>query len=104
MDRFDVNKKIDFRLYREHTIQKDGVNIKNLSKIGRDIKTTMIVDNVEANFKLNPNNGYHIKNFEGEEEDEELLYLQKELIALIEFNPEDIRDYIPILRNNMLNR
>lgn len=64
----------------------------------------MIVDNVEANFKINPNHGYHIKNFEGEEEDEELYFLQIELIKLVEQNPDNIEDYIPILRYNMNNR
>ena len=104
LDRFDVNNVISYRLYRESTQIQDGVNIKNLFKIGRDIKTTIIIDNVEANFKLNPDNGYNIKNFEGEEDDEELIHLQKELIALIETNPDDVREYMHILKANMENR
>lgn len=64
----------------------------------------MIVDNVEANFKLQPDNGIHIKNFEGEEEDEELYYLQKELLLMIENNPDDIRDYLTKIRQSMNNR
>ena len=72
--------------------------------MGRNIKTTLIIDNVEANFKLNPNNGYHITNFEGEEEDEELLYLQTELLNMIENNPDDVGLYMPTLRDNMNKR
>ena len=72
--------------------------------MGRNINTTLIIDNVEANFKLNPNHGYHIKNFEGEEDDEELVYLQIELINMIENNPDDIGQYMPILRENMNKR
>lgn len=62
------------------------------------------MDNVEGNFKYNPQNGYNIKNFEGEEDDEELFYLQKELINMVQVKPKDVRDYMPILRQNMLNR
>lgn len=61
----------------------------------------LIVDNVEGNFKFHPENGFNIKNFEGEEEDEELFYLQKELLQLIEESPDDIRKYMPTLRENM---
>eukprot|EP00340_Litonotus_pictus_P003797 CAMPEP_0170521752 /NCGR_PEP_ID=MMETSP0209-20121228/7129_1 /TAXON_ID=665100 ORGANISM="Litonotus pictus, Strain P1" /NCGR_SAMPLE_ID=MMETSP0209 /ASSEMBLY_ACC=CAM_ASM_000301 /LENGTH=218 /DNA_ID=CAMNT_0010808807 /DNA_START=60 /DNA_END=716 /DNA_ORIENTATION=- len=104
LDRFDVNKRISYRLYREHTQQVEKVNIKNLNRLGRNIKTTLIIDNVEANFKLNPDNGYHIRNFEGEEEDEELYYLQKELITMVEKSPVDVRDYMNVIRINMDNR
>lgn len=101
LDRFDFENKIKYRLYREHTQIIDGVNIKDLNKLGRDITKTLIIDNVEANFKLTPDNGYHIKNFEGEEEDEELIFLKKELLKLAESNVDDVRTFIPKLRNNM---
>ncbi len=61
----------------------------------------LIVDNVEGNFKFHPESGYNIKNFEGEEEDEELYYLQKELLQMVEESPDDIRKYMPTLRENM---
>jgi CTD small phosphatase-like protein 2 len=104
LDRFDLNKRIDYRLYREHTNQIDGVNIKDLSRLGRDMKRMIIIDNVEGNFKYQPQNGYHIKNFEGEEDDEELMYLQKELINMINHDPDDVREYINLLRTNMIQR
>jgi TFIIF-interacting CTD phosphatase-like protein len=72
-----------------------------LSRLGRDLKKTLIVDNVEANFKLQPDNGIHIKNFEGEEEDEELFYLKRELLQLVDKSPDDIRDYISKIRLRM---
>ncbi len=99
-----MNKRIKHRLYREHTHQIEGVNVKDLSKLGRDIKKILIIDNVEGNFKFNPQNGYNIKNFEGEEDDEELYYLQKELINLAESSPDDVRQYMPILREKMIKR
>ena len=48
---------INHRLYRQHTINRDTSNdlpiiIKDLSKIGRDLNRTLIVDNIAENFLL----------------------------------------------------
>jgi TFIIF-interacting CTD phosphatase-like protein len=53
--------------------------IKDLSKIGRNLKKTIIIDNVKENFLLQPNNGLHISNFLGDEKDSELLNLANDL-------------------------
>jgi TFIIF-interacting CTD phosphatase-like protein len=41
---------ISHRLYRTHTIQFQGFYIKDLSRIGRDLENTIIVDNLAQNF------------------------------------------------------
>ena len=61
----------------------------------------IIIDNMESNYKLQPDNGFNIKNFEGEEEDNELLYLQRELIDLALLKLDDVTQYIPTIRYNM---
>ena len=43
---------IDYRLYRDHTIQCMEVFIKDLSYLGRDLDRTIIVDNITENFLL----------------------------------------------------
>jgi len=43
---------IDYRLYRDHTIQCMDVFIKDLSQLGRDLDKTIIVDNITENFLL----------------------------------------------------
>ena len=49
----DLDKQafINHRLYRDNTRHKNGVYIKDLSKLGRDLAKIVIVDNIEDNFQ-----------------------------------------------------
>jgi Dullard-like phosphatase family protein len=62
-----LGKKIfDYRLYRENTMPNDeGVFIKDLSKLGRSLLKTIIVDNTKENFDLQKDNGIEIKSYYG---------------------------------------
>lgn len=65
LDSLDPNRKyIQHRLYRQHTINrsKEGpLIIKDLSKLGRSLQTTIIVDNLAENFLLQKDNGIFIR-------------------------------------------
>ena len=50
IDKQDI-KLIDHRLYRHHCDYDDGVYVKDLNRLGRDIKKTIIVDNIRDNFE-----------------------------------------------------
>ena len=62
-----MGKKIfDYRLYREHTEPNDeGIFIKDLSKIGRNLQKIIIVDNTKENYELQNDNGIEIKSYYG---------------------------------------
>ena len=60
---------VSFRLYRYHTVQTGNAFLKDLSRLGRDLKKVIIVDNIAENFQLTPKNGIHIKGWTGECED-----------------------------------
>ena len=47
----DRSGYISHRLYRDHTKCRSGVYIKDLSKLGRDLTKTIIIDNIEENFQ-----------------------------------------------------
>jgi len=47
---FDRQGYITHRLYRDHTKYRNGVYVKDLYKLGRDLSKTIIVDNIEENF------------------------------------------------------
>ncbi len=104
LEGLDKNNCISYRLYREHTVCVNKVNVKDLNKLGRDITKVIIVDNYPENFSLQPKNGLHIKNFEGEEDDCELDPLKEDLIQLIKDNPQDVRDYLGSIQERMDQR
>ena len=84
----EQNKKyFDYRLYRIHTIIIDNDFVKDLSKLGRDLSKTIIVDNMEQNYKLQKNNGITIRPFWGKDnEDSALIDLLDILIKIAEKN------------------
>lgn len=47
---FDKRGYITHRLYRDSTKYRNGVYIKDLSKLGRNLHKTLIIDNIEDNF------------------------------------------------------
>ena len=59
----EKKKYFDYNLYREHLTFSGKDFIKDISKLGRDIKKVIIVDNIANNFKLNPENGIQISPF-----------------------------------------
>ena len=100
----ECNENINGRLYRQHTDIINGFNVKDLSKIGRDLSKTIIIDNIEENYQLQPTNGLNIIDFEGEEDDNELEYLKDDLLKLVSQKGLDVRNELNSIRKAMLNR
>ena len=88
------NKYFDGRLYREHNIQIGQKFYKDLTKLGRDLSRTIIVDNFNQSFKFQKDNGILISSFYGENiDDKSLIELQKILIKI--YNEKcDVRNSI----------
>ena len=88
------NKYFDGRLYREHNIQIGQKNYKDLSKVGRNLSKTIIVDNFYHTFKFQKENGILISSFYGENmQDKALIELQKILIKIYN-EKKDVRKSI----------
>ena len=101
IDGLDCKNLIDYKLYREHTYDYNGVNVKDLSKLGRDLKKIIIIDNIAENYIFQPNNGLNILNFEGDENDNELQYLLEDLLEVVSKPGKNILLELPKIRKKM---
>ena len=101
IDRLDNQKLISHRLYRCSTKNHNGVFIKDLSKIGRELSKTIIVDNNADNFQYQPENGIFIKSWYNDPEDNALQELSQVLIYLSKKNHPDIRVGLKEMREKM---
>ena len=101
LEEIDKNKVIAYKLFRRHVEYIDGYCLKDLNKIGRDLSKVCIIDNDKNNFKLQNDNGIEIKEFLGEQVDNELDLLGDLLMSIIDSNLEDIRPVIKDIRNKM---
>ena len=104
IDGLDCKDKIDFRLYRQHTTVINGINVKDLSKLGRDLSKIIIIDNIEENYQFQKNNGLNICDFEGDENDNELNYLLEDLLKLVSQPGKNVCNELPAIRRNMQKR
>lgn len=105
---FDKDGKyIKHRLYRCHTRPKGLAYIKDLSLLGRELKRTIIIDNVAMNFQMQPQNGICIKAWLGSKADNELLLLIPFLKDIVEKKVEDVKvalkDYRQKIRGVKIN-
>ena len=85
LDDLDPNRVlIKHRLYRGHTtLDKDNETyIKDLSKLGRPLNKTVIVDNTPENFKHHRQNGIFIRSWYGSKDDSALPALAQMLVRI----------------------
>ena len=93
LDQLDPMKKISHRLFREHCTKADnGLFIKDLNRLGRDLKNVIIIDNNPVSFIANKANGLPILTWHSIQSDNELI----KLIPLLTYlsNVDDIRPII----------
>ena len=102
LDVIDPNKKlIKYRLYRQHTSLCEMGFVKDLSKIGRNLNRCIIIDNLENNYKLQPNNGIQCSSWEDDMKDTQLNDLDRILSQIIEKKPQDIKSIIKKLNEEV---
>ena len=104
LNELDKNNLISYKLYRRHTEANNGIFIKDLSKIGRDLDKCCIIDNNKDNFSLQPENGLHISSFLGDQNDNELYILCNELKKIVDYKKKDIRPFIKGIDKSMKKR
>ena len=102
LDILDKENYCSFRLFREHCTLMGMTYIKDLNKLGRDLKDVIIVDNSPLSYSFNKENGIPILTWFSDKNDKELDYL----LPILEFlsGVNDVRNYIKdIVINDMIN-
>ena len=85
---------ISHRLYRNSCNFSKGTHLKDLARLGRDLKRIVIVDNKAENFDLQPENGIHIKSWYNDSRDTELKKLEPFLRSLVQNKVDDVREFL----------
>jgi len=75
-----------------------------LSRIGRPLNKTIIVDNVAENFSLQPDNGIFIKSWFDDMSDTALFELAPLLKQIVHKNVKDVREALRKFRDQMLEQ
>ncbi|EGD74782.1 hypothetical protein PTSG_07015 [Salpingoeca rosetta] len=88
------NEFFHHRLFREHCDFQFGIHLKNLTRLGRDLRRVMLVDNSPQVFAYQLSNGIPIITWSQDRADRSLAILADYLDALADMNPSDVRPYV----------
>ena len=97
-------KYFDFIFYRQYLVKCGDCYIKDLSKIGRPLNSTIIIDNNPQNYKLQKENGICIKSFWGDDPDDIALYNLINILINIVKEKVDVRDGLSKYRDEIVSK
>ena len=89
-----MGKIFNYRLYKEHLTLCQGRLIKDIKRLGRDLKKTIIIDDLGVNFKNCKENGIEISSWVGDKSDKKLLDLMPVLKEIVDEECEDVREFL----------
>ncbi|KAI8373333.1 HAD-like domain-containing protein [Blakeslea trispora] len=75
LDKFDLHNVIHHRLFRESCHAYKGSYIKDLSRLGRDLKHVIILDNTPTSYSFHPFNAVPVSTWFNDQHDSELIDL-----------------------------
>ena len=102
LDILDNHKVISHRLFRQHCVNTSGLYIKNLRKVGRDMKNMIILDNNPISYVFNKENGVPIPTWKSDRNDKELLKIMPFLEYLSKV--DDVRNIVKqVVKNNSID-
>ncbi|AJW07913.1 Tim50p [Saccharomyces cerevisiae YJM1273] len=90
-----IHAFVSYNLFKEHCVYKDGVHIKDLSKLNRDLSKVIIIDTDPNSYKLQPENAIPMEPWNGEADDKLVR-----LIPFLEYlATQQTKDVRPILNS-----
>lgn len=90
LDQLDIHGVVHHRLFRESCHNHGGNYVKDLAKIGRDLKDTIIIDNSPTSYIFHPQHAVPISSWFSDAHDNELLDLIPVLEDLAGSNVQDV--------------
>ncbi|KAF7492380.1 Mitochondrial import inner membrane translocase subunit TIM50-C [Sarcoptes scabiei] len=94
LNSLDPNGYIMYRLFRDSTRYEDGVHIKDLNRLNRDLKKVIHIDWDAKACRLNQENCFTLKKWDGDSDDRTLYDLTNFLMAIANERVEDVRDVL----------
>lgn len=91
LDELDKSRTVDWRLFREACTRQSNGYLKDLSRLGRDLKHVIIIDNSPLCYALQPDNAIPIRTWRDDPTDRELV----DLIPIL-YSLADVED-IPVV-------
>jgi RNA polymerase II subunit A small phosphatase-like protein len=92
LDLLDEKHTIRWRLFRDSCCPYEGNYVKDLSRLGRELQDTIIIDNSPHSYIFQPENAVPIGTFVGDNNDQDLLDLIPFLLSIAEC--DDVRDIL----------
>ena len=101
INKMDPNNYSKHRLFREHCTSIGETFVKDLSKLGRNLKDLILVDNSPLCYSLQPENGLPILTWINNKKDDEFA----KLAPLLKFlsKVDDVRNYLPRIPKNPID-
>jgi len=98
LDLLDEHKVVSWRLFREACSNHKGNYVKDMGKLGRELKKSIIIDNSPASYMFNPESALPVESWFDDENDNELL----DLIPILEelAKADDVRVALQHVRHN----
>ena len=94
----------DFIFYREHCIIIGNDYVKDLTRIGRPLDSTIIIDNIPQHFKLQKENGIIIKSFWAQDPSDKALYYLIPILINIALEETDTRDRLEKYKDDITGK
>ncbi|KAJ1677828.1 hypothetical protein EV182_005350, partial [Spiromyces aspiralis] len=98
LDLLDTTRVVKHRLFRDSCNLHNGNYVKDLSRLGRDVSQTIIIDNSPASYAFHPDNAIAITSWFNDPHDTELLDLIPLLIDIADV--DDVAAVLSLSRDD----
>uniref|UniRef100_A0A6P7H1I5 Mitochondrial import inner membrane translocase subunit TIM50 n=1 Tax=Diabrotica virgifera virgifera TaxID=50390 RepID=A0A6P7H1I5_DIAVI len=94
IEAMDPKHLISYKLVRDSTHFVDGLHVKNLDKLNRDLSKVIVIDWNAESIKFHPDNHLNLDRWQGENDDTVLLDLTSFLKTIAHMEVEDVREVL----------